>query len=68
MRKETGLRKRGERKSERRKKVRGREASRQTERDGTDMGELWQVLHHLLRHCRAARKQSLGFSREQPSP
>lgn len=65
---ERSLRKRGGRKNERRKKARGREVSRQTERDGTDMGELWQVLHHLLRHCQAARKQSLGFSREQPSP
>lgn len=65
------LRKKGGRKSERRKKkAGGREVSRQTEGDGTDMaggGALWQVLHHLLRHCQAARKQSLGFSREQPS-
>lgn len=65
------LRKKGGRKSERRKKkAGGREVSRQTEGDGTDMaggGPLWQVLHHLLRHCQAARKQSLGFSREQPS-
>lgn len=33
------LRKRGGRKSERRKKAGGREVSRQTERDGTDMAE-----------------------------
>lgn len=42
-----------------------REVGRQT---GRERGETWQVLHHLLRHCWAARKQSLGFSREQPSP
>lgn len=31
------------------------------------MEKTWQVLYHLLRHCWAARKQSLGFSGEQPS-
>lgn len=48
------------------RKVRGREGRCADRQKG--MGATWQVLYHLLRHCWAARKQSLGFSREQPSP